>query len=265
VSTGGASSITQTSATVSAEVNPNGTEVSRCELEYGPTSAFGYSAPCSPAPGSGSGPQPVSASLTGLSAGAVYHYRVVATNAGGTSEGADQTFVTELPTTPQQQLIPGEAGTSSTQGPSTSPAQGVSASQERGKPAVADAELASTSLMENSSGTLSVRVSCPADAIGCTGTVTLRTLNPVSVGASAHRAEKSKPAIVTLTAGSFYVAGGHVVTVRLRLDQNARTLLTHTHTLRARATIAARDPAGASHTAQVDVTIRAYKASVRRA
>jgi phosphodiesterase/alkaline phosphatase D-like protein len=94
-----ASSITKTTATLNASVNPNGGEVSSCELEYGPTEAYGSRTTCSPAPGSGSSPVPVAGAITGLSANTTYHFRVVATNAGGTGVGNDATFKT-LPDPP---------------------------------------------------------------------------------------------------------------------------------------------------------------------
>jgi hypothetical protein len=94
VLTEGASSITQTSATLNATVNPNGGEVTECKLEYGTTLSYGSSAACVPAPGSGTSPVAVSASVGTLSENSTYHYRIVATNAGGTSDGSDQTFKT---------------------------------------------------------------------------------------------------------------------------------------------------------------------------
>ena len=87
-------SLTQTSASLSGTVNPEGGAVSKCEVEYGTTSAYGSSVPCSTLPGSGSSPVTVSASLTGLSANTTYHFRISATNPGGTSKGADATFKT---------------------------------------------------------------------------------------------------------------------------------------------------------------------------
>jgi hypothetical protein len=94
VVTGAASSITATTATLNATVNPNGSEVSACKLEYGTTTSYGSSAPCTPSPGSGENPVAVSASVTGLTSGTTYHFRVSATNAGGTSQGSDGTFQT---------------------------------------------------------------------------------------------------------------------------------------------------------------------------
>lgn len=94
VVTGSASSATQTAATLNATVNPNGTEVSDCHFEYGPSAAYGSSVPCATLPGSGEGPVAVSASVTGLSNGDTYHFRIVATNPGGTSDGDDGRFIT---------------------------------------------------------------------------------------------------------------------------------------------------------------------------
>jgi hypothetical protein len=47
--------------------------------------------------GAGSAPVAVNAALTGLQAGRTYHFRLVAVNAGGTSNGPDRTFTTLKP------------------------------------------------------------------------------------------------------------------------------------------------------------------------
>lgn len=99
VTTGGASAVSQTAATLAASVNPNGGKVSACKLEYGTSSSYGSSASCSPSPGSASSPVAVSASITGLAAKTTYHYRITATNPAGTGNGSDQTF-TALPNAP---------------------------------------------------------------------------------------------------------------------------------------------------------------------
>jgi hypothetical protein len=94
VETGAASSLTQTTATLNANVNPNGSNVTECQLEYGTTISYGSKASCSPSPGSGSSPVDVSASITGLSASTTYHFRVSASTAGGTGTGKDAIFTT---------------------------------------------------------------------------------------------------------------------------------------------------------------------------
>ena len=99
VVTKAASAITQTTATLNATVNPNGNEVSECKLEYGTTETYGSSATCAPAPGSGTSPVAVSGSVVGLTANTTYHFRISATNAGGTNKGADETLKT-LPNAP---------------------------------------------------------------------------------------------------------------------------------------------------------------------
>ena len=103
-----ASALTQTSATLNGTVNPEGGEVSKCVAEYGTTTAYGSSAPCSSLPGSGSSPVAVSASVTGLTANTTYHFRISATNPGGTSTSTDETFKT-LPNAPSVEAKPASA------------------------------------------------------------------------------------------------------------------------------------------------------------
>jgi len=97
VVTGSATAVAQTTATLNATVNPNGEAVTDCHFNYGTTPAYGSSVPCSTSPGSGASPVPVSASVSELKANTVYHFQIVAMNATGTSEGADQTFATRNP------------------------------------------------------------------------------------------------------------------------------------------------------------------------
>jgi hypothetical protein len=84
--------ITETSATVSARVDPNGAATS-CTFEYGTTSAYGLAAACAPSPGAGHTPVAVSATLPKLAADTEYHWRLVTSNAAGAEDSADQTFV----------------------------------------------------------------------------------------------------------------------------------------------------------------------------
>ena len=96
VKTEPATSVTQSTATLNASVNPNGGEVSECKLEYGTTEAYGSSAPCVPPPESGTSPVAVSAALESLAENTTYHFRISATDANGTSVGSDATFKTLL-------------------------------------------------------------------------------------------------------------------------------------------------------------------------
>ena len=91
-----ATEVTSSTATLNAIVNPEGSEVSKCVLEYGTTTAYGSSVACSPAPGSGDTAVAVAASPTGLSPNTVYHYRAVAENAEGVGYGEDETLTTLL-------------------------------------------------------------------------------------------------------------------------------------------------------------------------
>jgi hypothetical protein len=90
-STGGVRDVGTTAATLTASVNPHGASTSY-RFEYGPTTSYGSSTPSAGA-GEGTRSSGVSARIGGLTAGKRYHYRIVATNAVGTTRGGDRSFV----------------------------------------------------------------------------------------------------------------------------------------------------------------------------
>lgn len=94
VSTGSASGVSPTAATVSGQVNPNGAATTY-EVQYGTSTAYGSaSAPVGIAAGTAA--VGVSVRLTGLRAATIYHYRLQATNSAGTTVGQDATFRTSV-------------------------------------------------------------------------------------------------------------------------------------------------------------------------
>ena len=93
VVTTAATGISFTTATVNGTVNAN-TGSTVVTFEYGLTVAYGQFATATPSPVTGSTVTPVSAALSGLASGTLYHYHVVGVNAGGTSPGGDLTFTT---------------------------------------------------------------------------------------------------------------------------------------------------------------------------
>jgi hypothetical protein len=90
--TGAADSITASNATVTGTVNPGGVSTTY-HFEYGTSASYGLTTPDTDA-GNGSSAVSVSAGLSSLTASTTYHYRLVASNADGNSQGADRTFRT---------------------------------------------------------------------------------------------------------------------------------------------------------------------------
>jgi hypothetical protein len=93
-----ASSITETTGTLNGVVNPNGAET-KYYFEYGEDVKYGKentfkSKTAEAGAGAGITNVEVSKALTGLKPNTKYHYRVVASNANGTVEGAEETFYT---------------------------------------------------------------------------------------------------------------------------------------------------------------------------
>ena len=106
VATGSPASVTESTATVTGTVNPNGRSTTYY-FRYGTTTAYGLQT--SPA-SAGAGKDTVAVHVTfyGLTANTTYHYQLLARNAAGTTTGADQTLTTT--STPSETVVLGHEG-----------------------------------------------------------------------------------------------------------------------------------------------------------
>jgi hypothetical protein len=95
VSTARASSVTSDAGILNGTINPANELVTECFFEWGETASYGRRASCENSPGSGTSPVEVHANVTGLQAGKVYHFRLIAGNAN------DVNSVTDEPSTGQ--------------------------------------------------------------------------------------------------------------------------------------------------------------------
>ena len=86
------SNITPNSATLSSLINPRG-DTTSAFFEYGLTSSYGVSTTTQVITGTSN--QLITATISGLNPGTMYHWNVIAFNGGGTSQSPDQTFYTQ--------------------------------------------------------------------------------------------------------------------------------------------------------------------------
>jgi len=92
-----ASGTSYTSAVLNASVNAKG-ESTTVSFEYGTTTAYGQSIAANPSPVSGTNAVNVSATLSGLTPGTQYFFRVKAVSPGGTVSGNSLNFTTTAQT-----------------------------------------------------------------------------------------------------------------------------------------------------------------------
>jgi hypothetical protein len=92
VSTGSAHSVTYATATLNGTVNPQGASTSYY-FQYGQTRAYGNQSAIGLA-GSGTHSISVHVGISGLQPLTQYHYRIVAVNSAGVTDGSDRTFLT---------------------------------------------------------------------------------------------------------------------------------------------------------------------------
>lgn len=95
VTTGGATDLTITSATLQGIVNPNG-GFTNAYFDYGTTASYG-SVTSNLGAGAGNSPVNLFTGITGLQPGTLYHYRLVAENSQGVTQGLNATFTTLYP------------------------------------------------------------------------------------------------------------------------------------------------------------------------
>ena len=100
VTTDAATGVSSSGATLNGTVNANN-DSTTVTFEYGLTTSYGTTVTADQSPVTGSVDTAVSKAITGLSATTLYHYRVVGTNSGGATNGADMTFTTSAAAAPE--------------------------------------------------------------------------------------------------------------------------------------------------------------------
>ena len=88
-----ASSVTATTATLNATINPNST-TNTAQFQYGLTTGYGSTAAITLSPNNGSTIQNIAVPISGLTPGTTYHFRVSSSTVATTYNGGDITFTT---------------------------------------------------------------------------------------------------------------------------------------------------------------------------
>jgi alpha-tubulin suppressor-like RCC1 family protein len=246
VTTGGASAVGARSASVAGSVDPEGTSVLSCVFEYGASSSYGQSVPCSQTLGAGKTPVATSAQISGLSAGTLYHYRLLATSSAGTSYGSDETFTT-LPEPSKQASVQSTSVTSASSGETFTTLPEPSKQAPVQSTSETSANMASyTSLLSFSAtaatknGKLSLTLSCSHGTSMCTGTVSITIVEHV---------KRHKSKTVLLASARYTLRAARSAKITLILSSHARALLVDRHTLHTTASITT--VSGATHAKQI--------------
>ena len=88
-----ATGISSAGATLNGTVNANDLET-EVSFEYGTSTSYGQTAEATPGQANGNSVTSISGTVSGLTAGVTYHFRIVAVNSLGTVYGSDMTFTT---------------------------------------------------------------------------------------------------------------------------------------------------------------------------
>jgi hypothetical protein len=214
-STGSASAVGENQATLNGTVNPNG-EVTGFFFEWGTSGAYGHSTQELPA-GEDRTAHAEMATLTGLAAATVYHFRVVAKNGSGTIPGADQTFTTSSPPAPEK--TPTTTTTTSApppiaQGPTATTSTTPVVTSTPGPPIVGGPSLRAAQRGASVTGSLDV------SADGAGGRL---EIDVFAKGAAITRAKRSSSVLVGRVVRSSVSAG--TVKFSVKLDAKARSAL----------------------------------------
>jgi plastocyanin len=92
VTTNGANNVATSSATLNGSLDPHGLTTT-VSFQYGTTTSYGSATPMQSQ--TGNTYRNIAANISGLIPHTTYHFRMVATNSGGTRMGSDRTFITQ--------------------------------------------------------------------------------------------------------------------------------------------------------------------------
>jgi hypothetical protein len=187
VATGGVTGLSLTSVSLAGSVNPNGAATTY-SFQYGTTTAYGQTSAAGSLPASNVA-STVQETIAGLQAGQTYHYRLVASNAGGTVAGADASFTLCPDGTTVSDLC------SSTDDSGLHEDQPGDKSKTKNDKAVDD------------------KMTCDS-ANPCDGTL---YFVPSGHTSSAHRAQAGTPAETIYGKGSYAIGGGQTAVVVVKL------------------------------------------------
>jgi CSLREA domain-containing protein len=231
VTTGAASDLTASGATLAGTVDPNELDTTY-RFDYGTTAQYGSSTAASSA--SGNTATAASSTLTGLAPGTTYHYRVRAVNADGTTTGRDATFTTATPPPPPGGENPPDVGTT----PPPPPLVAV-------KRPFAGVKAATGRIRLDAKGKAAVKLTCPAATVTrCTGTLTLTRVLTVKKGRK--RVKKTQ----RIGSARFTISAGRSAVVKVTILASARRKL-----VSATATTAAKDAGGTAKTLTSKLTL----------
>jgi hypothetical protein len=230
-SSGDATEVGESTASLVGSVAP-GSQPTTYRFEYGTTAAYGAATADQDA-GSGADPLAVRAALANLTAGTLYHYRLVATNAAGVSFGEDRTFTTAAP--PRQEPAP----------ESPAPAPPAVTSVDTTRP--------------------SVSLTVPAQRLRTVFSrglrVTFRASEPAALSArlllDSKTAKRLRIASRTATLGSTTRKPGSSGTLVLKLSSRTAAKLRRVRTLKVTLRVIGTDAAGNARTVERRLTLRA--------
>ena len=235
LTTGGASDVSQSTATVSGSVNPEGAAV-KAHFDFGTTTSYG-STTSDQTIGVANTSQGFSAGLGGLPAGTTIHYRAVVTSDFGTLVGNDQTFTTAA------------AGGGNAAGPAPV-ILGVPPAPDLTPPTVT-LRLKRISLKRLlKTGKLQLVLTASEASVD----VITATVVPPRARASAAAKKKRRPVTIGRARATFTGPGSK--TVSLRLTRRGKAALRHRRSARITVKNKATDTAGNSRTTKTAVTVR---------